>query len=136
MNNIPDNIKELHLGYYYNIKLSNLPNLTKLVLSHEFNQPLDELPLSLKILVLGVKFSQPLDNLPNELDELILSNHYNESIDNIPDSITYLYIGIFFKQPIKRLPQKLNRLSIYFGYKYLDDLQNLTNISNIKLEIY
>ena len=47
------------------MKIKNFPH--GLHLGTHFNQPINSLPSSLRILALGGGFSQPVDNLPSQL---------------------------------------------------------------------
>lgn len=50
--------------------------MTTLILGESFNNPIDNLPLTLKYLELGKKFNQPIDNLPHSLTHLKISCSY------------------------------------------------------------
>ncbi len=45
INNLPNSITYLTLGYKFNQLINNLPNsITHLTVGHDFNQPIDNLP--------------------------------------------------------------------------------------------
>jgi hypothetical protein len=70
------------LGKKYNKKLDNLPNsLTHLTLGWNYNQKLDNLPNSLTHLTLGYNYNQKLDNLPNNLTHLTLGWDFNQELN-------------------------------------------------------
>lgn len=67
------------------------PSLNKLlIISPEFNVPINNLPTSLELLnICSEKFNQTLDNLPPNVKEIvILSNDFKQDVNNIVDSIT------------------------------------------------
>ena len=66
MGNLPNSIDELHLDYNFNQPLTNLPNSIKII---SFNE--------------NSKYNQPLTNLPHFLEKLYLPIEYNKEIKNI-----------------------------------------------------
>lgn len=81
-------LKSIEFGVNFDKSVSNLPEtLETLILSGEFNQPLDNLPTNLIYLSLSncLKFDCNLDYLPEGLETLILpENYYYRPIDNLP----------------------------------------------------
>lgn len=81
-------LKFIEFGSKFNKSISNLPEtLETLILSSEFNQPLDNLPINLIYLSLYdcLKFDYNLDYLPEGLKTLILpENYYYKPINNLP----------------------------------------------------
>ena len=66
MGNLPNSIDELHLDYNFNQPLTNLPNSIKII---SFDP--------------DSKYNQPLTNLPYFLEKLYLPDKYNKKIKNI-----------------------------------------------------
>ena len=103
----------------FNYPINNLPNgIKKIDLGYYFNQPIDNLPSGLESLSLGKNFNQPLDNLPYSLK---LADVYcyqsNKILDNLPKSVKYLQISNFDnKYPF-----------IYFGTHkiFIDELNKM-----------
>lgn len=81
-------LKSIEFGVNFDKSISNLPEtLETLILSSEFNHPLDNLPTNLVYLSLAncLKFDCNLDYLPEGLETLILpENYYYRPIDNLP----------------------------------------------------
>ena len=133
-------LKELY--YPFNTKPKKYPsNLTHLTLGKKFNQPIDNLPKSLKYLIFDNRdgdyqpidnrdcdFNQPIDNLPNSITNIILSKLFNQPIDNLPKSLKYLiFDNIYgdFNQPIDNLPNSITHLT--FSRKFNCPVDNLPN---------
>jgi hypothetical protein len=81
-------LKSIEFGVNFNKSVSNIPEtLETLILSGEFNHPLDNLPTNLIYLSLAncLKFDYNLDYLPEGLETLVLpENYYHRPIDNLP----------------------------------------------------
>ena len=103
----------------FNQPLPNLPNSLKLLkLGNDFNQPLSNLSNSLKLLNLGFKFNQPLPNLPNSLKYLRLGNDFNQPLPNLPNSLKSLNLGFNFNQPLPNLPDGLKYLKLSCSFNH------------------
>jgi hypothetical protein len=99
----------------FNFSISGLPSCINSIifsLNSDFNQPLDNLPSSLKYLELYDKFNQPLDLLPEGLKRLIINAEFNYPLDNLPAGLEYLEIRGAFNHPINNLPLGLKQLRI------------------------
>ena len=137
-------LKELY--YPFNTKPKKYPsNLTHLTLGKKFNQPIDNLPKSLKYLIFDNRdgdyqpidnrdcdFNQPIDNLPNSITHLTFSRKFNCPVDNLPNSLINLQTGYYFNYPLDNLPNSLKHLTIgdncdWGGSKYNYPLDNLPN---------
>jgi hypothetical protein len=115
-----------------------------LICGREFNQPLDNLPCSLRILQIssirgffGCEFSKSLKTLPHGLEDLRLFGlQYNETIPSdfgiyLPSTIKYLYINIEWIIDINVLPDSIEEL--YISEKNII-LENVCKIpTNLKL---
>ena len=113
INNLPKGIKELLLSDYFDKNLDNLPNLTHLTILGKFNNPINNLPLTLLFLRFAdSKFNNPIDLLPSDLKILVLDcNQFNQSFDNLPSSLELLDInGYNNTMQINNLPQGLKNL--------------------------
>uniref|UniRef100_A0A6C0HKV1 Uncharacterized protein n=1 Tax=viral metagenome TaxID=1070528 RepID=A0A6C0HKV1_9ZZZZ len=125
----------------------------------KFNQPLDNLPPTLKYLYInGNIFNHPVNNLPfNLLTLYIYSNIFNQSIDNLPcrlkyfqissetfnhsinylsNSINELYLTLLaFNQSISKLPKCLHNLHI--NCPHIDNINILKLPANLRfIKIY
>ncbi len=123
------------------ILINNLPEkLFKLELGKKFSQPLDNLPVSLRVLIFdeSCKFDHPLDNLSNSLVALEISGIFNKSIGNLPDSIEILRLNIKIIMKIAKLSKKLK--NIYFGLGFTNSSQinfySLKNLETISFNPY
>lgn len=133
-------------GFNEKIKYIGLLTLD-MIRCKNFNQPIDNLPFTLKKLSVRGIFNHPIDNLPFSLtDLLIISDEFNHPIDKLPSRIKYLHVEskIFnhstnclppnidqlylrsntFNQYIMQLPKKLS----YFEF----ECPNFTSYINIK----
>ena len=61
-------------------------------------------------------FNQPVDNLPISLKMLELGWYFNQPVDNLPDSLIDLKFNWIFKQKINRYPSSLKRIMISEKY--------------------
>lgn len=114
------------------------PNLTKLYLLDEFNQPLDISKTRITRLKVGRHFDQRLERcLPATLDRLSLAgipcqplswipcgltrldlegSEVDHPADNLPPALTHLKLGDWFTHPVDKLPVTLIHLSIGSGF--------------------
>ena len=103
-----DNLNEISFIGNFNKSLDNLPKSVKQISfsKSSFNKPLDNLPSGL--LELGFiehcAFNQPLNLLPNTLKVLSLDNNYLLPLNNLPISITFLKVSVKLKIDISILP--------------------------------
>ena len=88
-----------------------------------FNQPLDNLPLTLQTLTFGYNFDQPVDNLPLTLQNLTFGDYFNQTVDNLPLTLQTLTFGISFNQLVDNLPYNLKNLT--FGHNFNQKIDNL-----------
>ena len=72
MGNLPNSIDELHLDYNFNQPLTNLPNSIKII---SFN--------------VNSKYNQHLTNLSHFLEKLYLPDKYDKDIKNINPNVIY-----------------------------------------------
>lgn len=87
LDKLPSTTKKIIFGWYFNKSLNNLPNIKHLELSVFFNQPLDFLPNSLKILkILNDEYTHPLYNLPTSIETFHISNFYKH-MDTLPPNL-------------------------------------------------
>ena len=64
--NLPNSVKELYLGYNFNLKLNNLPSSIEGIIFHEkskYNQELNNLPKLLELLKLPEKYKLDIKNI-------------------------------------------------------------------------
>jgi hypothetical protein len=131
------NIKTIYFIGNFNSKINknNLPiTIEKIVMLCEYNQPINNLPDSIKYLNVGDNFNHLVNknNLPKFITYLNLGQHYNYDINNLPDTITYLELGYNFNSSIIKLPNSIKLLKILSKYdKY--KLLNGKNIFSKKL---
>ncbi len=124
------------------------------IYSYNFDQPIEDLPINLKILCLKhcsnaeynffgkstddsewIDFNQPVDSLPDSLEELVIvSSIFDKPIDSLPSGLKKLYIcseGLDkFNQSVDNLPSGLETLVIQ-SQRFKQKLNNLPD--SIKL---
>jgi FNIP Repeat len=61
-----------------------LPHSLNLITGDEFNQPIDELPLTLTHLTTGEYFNQSVDKLPPKLTHLTVEYNFDRTVDRLP----------------------------------------------------
>ena len=120
--NYPDNFL---LGY----------KLKFLHIDGSFDNPIDNLPITLKHLILIGKFSNNLDNLPTNLIKLKFTkgSKYNHPLDNLPNSLIILILDLLnYDHNFHNLPNSLKFLSL--PYKNSNSIENLPhNLINFNI---
>lgn len=108
--------------------------LTHLTLPDNFDDSVDYLPPSLKVLDLRrARFNQPLDHLTDGLTHLFLGFEFNKPIDHLPSRLTHLWLGYKFNQCVDHLPLTLLELKLGCKFaKHLDHLPPLLRRLNVK----
>lgn len=132
---LPEGITDIGLGMNFNQPLENLPSTVKRIIIGKyndvglslFNQSLDYLPFGLEELYIkfGSKFNKPLNNLPHSLKILHLYSHFTYSINNFPDSLEYLNIRNFDYNLTFTLPTNLKTIAIC---EYDTNVKNKDNL--------
>ena len=130
LNNLPNNLECLKLGYGTDKPLNILPKSIKyLELLKNEEHDLTDLPEELIILKIGY-YNGRIDKLPKSLKYLEIKNKFNRSIELLNNNITHLYLGDDFNQDIHHLPNNLKYLK--FGknfnkkiYNYPEGLKNI-----------
>ncbi|RYE15424.1 MAG: hypothetical protein EOP34_03310 [Rickettsiales bacterium] len=110
-------IKTMKIYCSKRINITEYPlSLVHLVLGHNFNDLVDNLPKSLKCLQIDSKFNQPIDNLPNGIDHIILGGSFNNNLDKLPTNLKKLQLGCSFDKKLDNLPRFLEYLEIYGSF--------------------
>jgi hypothetical protein len=70
---------------------------------------------SITHITFGKNFNQPIDNLPNSIKYLDFDfgSKFNQRIDNLPNNLTHLKLEEEFNQPISNLPLRLKKIDIF-----------------------
>lgn len=78
----PNSLTYLYAGSDFNQSLNNLPvSLKSLTLGDTFNNPINRFPPELMHLTCGISFNQSLDDLPCSLVEICVSDYYNRHVN-------------------------------------------------------
>jgi FNIP Repeat len=122
-------------GYDYSSNsevLELIKKYKKVLLNDIFNSPIDFLPYGVEELILGSKFNQPLANLPSSIKSIEFigdgfykkSTEFDQPIDLLPYGLEELKICITGKKTIigSNLPPSLKRLEIL---DYCGDVNNI-----------
>lgn len=92
-------------------------SLERLELGRDFNQPLNELPQSLKYIFLktGPKYQHPLDALPQSLAKLVIHRTtLTHHLDILPPKLSTLQLHIReFSHGLSKLPPNLQILIVH-----------------------
>ncbi len=119
---VNNNVKSMISGWLANEQLTRFHNLDKLFVTEVYNSPLNNLNHGLSILTIitfamddDMAFNQPLDNLPSTLKKLsIVSPEFDQPVDNLPESLVELYMYCKkFNKPLDNLPENLEKFSFY-----------------------
>jgi hypothetical protein len=121
-------IKTLEFSNEFNSTLDYIPNCEHIIFSQKFNQPLQNLPETLKILEFSTfsTFNYPIqkNNLPNNIKKIIIGNEFKNTLD-LPNSLEILE----FKDNNQfnttfRLPPNLLELKLSYNYNQLLEFPN------------
>lgn len=133
---LPEGITDVNLGMNFNQPLDNLPHTVKRIRNSKynnvglcgFNQSLDFLPIGLEELIIefSIVFNHPINNLPPGLKKLHLySQEFNNTLNNLPDSLEYIYIRTFDYNNTQKLPSQLKTIKIVEYRRNVEDLTNM-----------
>ena len=126
INNLPQNLKTLELGFYFTQSLNCLPaKLESLKIVGNFSHTLEYLPVNLKTLVIGNEFNRKIDLLPASITHLTLGDTFNHSVAKLPKSLMYLQLGFEFNKCVNKLPKNLK--TIIFGQSFNQAVDKLPN---------
>jgi hypothetical protein len=130
----------------FNSRIDWLPEgITDLQLGMNFNQPLENLPSTIKRITIRkindvgyTKFNQQLDYLPPGLEEIYIhfNQEFNYPLNNLPIGLKKLFlIGYNYKQPINNLPNSLEEITIkQFDYENTHKLPRNLKLINISIK--
>lgn len=136
---ILEGVDEIMISFgFFNQPLDNLPKSLKslTIYSHKFNHSLDNLPENLEYLIMAGKYNKPLDFLPSNLKELHLLGMYNfnQPLDNLPSNLEKLIISAPYKHSLDNLPDSLSYFN-YSGFKKLSMKRVPQNLKKIKVNL-
>lgn len=89
----------------------------------QFNNCVDNLPISLEEIYFGYSFNKPVDNLPKNLIRIFFDNDFNQLVDKLPDKLKEIHFGWHFNQCIDNLPNNLEK--IYFEGFFHSSIDNI-----------
>jgi hypothetical protein len=96
--------------------INDLPeNLTCLILGYNFNKQIDKLPVNLKYLTLRGIFNRTINNLPLNLTHLTFKCHFHKSIENLPINIENLILEIPYYYTDTKLQKSLPKFMPKFS---------------------
>lgn len=111
----------------FDYPINNLPvNLKVLILGNKFNQVLDYLPEGILLLSTGNSFIHPLDKLPEGLEVLIIGNNFNNTLNNLPSSLQELVLNSYvFNESVYNLPTNIKKFYIHSKSTIKNQLKNI-----------
>ena len=120
------NLRELTLGHCFNQHVDIPGWIKKLtVLNCKSYTFVDYLPSSVEELVLGHNFNLELDNLPSSIKKIkILNSRYDKKLNNLPTEIECLEISTKHKELITPIYKKMGHFNYLFFSKKLFALKN------------
>eukprot|EP01112_Ceratiomyxa_fruticulosa_P019290 TRINITY_DN6297_c0_g3_i1.p1 TRINITY_DN6297_c0_g3~~TRINITY_DN6297_c0_g3_i1.p1 ORF type:complete len:286 (-),score=61.90 TRINITY_DN6297_c0_g3_i1:75-932(-) len=124
-------------GVFFDLQqpLTNLPfSLKRLCFGYYFKQQIGDLKQlpNLTHIYFGMNFNQPIDNLlPDSLEhlEFVHFSCFNQTINSLPPNITFLKLPSSFNQPLTALPPKITKLT------FLQNFNQLINRNNLPLNL-
>ena len=94
---------------------------------------IDYLPDSVEELVLGHDFNLKLNDLPSSIKKLVIKNvDYNHELNCLPNNIVYLELPFYYNKEIKKYPKQLKTIKCNKNYKYIDEVKQ----NGFEVEIY
>ena len=79
-------------------------------------------------------FNQPVDNLPNSLKSLTFGSNFNQPLNNIPDSVSYLELGRQYSHKITKFPSSLKKIKIpdinNYYYSFPNNIEIIDDLSS------
>lgn len=130
---LPPNLLYLQFGHSFNRSIQGAlpPKLISLRFGHAFNCPIaGYLPPNLRFLFLQEKFNRTIQLAlpPNLVILRFFGNFKKPIVDPFPPNLIYLRIPCFYDYPIKKtfIPPSMKLLTIYDGYKYINDLKSFS----------
>jgi hypothetical protein len=134
------NVKKAKFDYYFNQSIDNLPDtIEHIELGWEFNTPINKLPKNLKEIIFDNFYNQPLTCLPEGLTSIRFHKHFNQPLNkfNLPRTLKHLYIGRNFNHKFEPgdLPEGLETLLFIDNSKYSHNLEGVLpkSIKNLKV---
>ena len=97
----------------------------------DFNQPIDNLPQTLKKLRISGEFNQSIDNLPQTLKRIELYGEFNKDLDKLPKNLEYLIALVDFRGKLDRLPKSVKTVGL-FDCVNLQDLEIREDIEIVR----
>lgn len=142
-NIIPQNIVRLILPYIFNDKLDNIHYLESrnnldqhINLLWHFNQYVDNLPNSIRLIHFGKTFNKSINNLPLHLNKLKFSYDFKKPLNKIPKNLKVLKIDYNYDYNLPHLPQSLHTLKLYLGNNIIDILPETLRVLIIDTKKY
>jgi len=89
-------------------ELSN--NITHIIFGENFNDEVDNLPLSVINIKFGYLFNKRVDNLPSQLTHITFGKRFNKEIGKLPKGLTHLSFGRYrsdFSHSIEKIPHSV-----------------------------
>lgn len=137
INNLPNSIEMLHLIYFINKNINNLPfSLNTLIINYDLPK-FNKLPNSIHKLIYRSD-TLKLDNIPNSIKELHydLNVHYlklnDGNLDFIPEGLEILKLPPRFDMHINDLPESIKEIWIFCHI----DKKFINPIYHHKVKIY
>ncbi len=126
LTDLPYNVEELYLSECYNQPIDNLCKTQDIGLFCFFNSIFGckIYNYGLKKLVISGQFDYPIDNLPDSIEYLTIIGNFNQPINKLPKNLSYLKIAGRFNSEIKKFSPNLKYLVLTnpdYSYK-LDNI--------------
>jgi hypothetical protein len=102
----------------------------KVQFENKFNSRIDWLPEGITDLHLGTEFNQPIDNLPHTIKRICIMPYnnidytkFNQTIDNLPVGLEELSIVLnkSFDKPLDNLPSGLKKICLHMILFYYQE---------------
>ena len=132
VSNIPTSITHITFGSNFDQPVNLLPtSITHLIFGDYFNQLVESLPSSITHLTFGWLFNQQVDLLPPSIQNLTFNVSFNMPLNNLPSNLEFIHLSYKYDKQILNIPPKLKKIKCFLGYKYINDLNDLTGLKVI-----
>lgn len=110
----------------FNQSVNNLPlSIKEIIFGYKFNCEVNKLPALISKIKFGTCFNQSVNNLPPLLKELNFGDNFNQPVNNLPRLIENLEFGLSFNQSVNKLPIFIKNLNLSgFFHKSINKLPN------------
>ena len=124
---LPNSLTHLTFGYNFNQKVDLSFNIKYLKLDCNNQYLIDNLHDGIEELVLEHNFDLELNNLPSSIKKISFDKNssYNKELNCLPNFIEIIELPYYYMNKILKIPLKLKKLVCHKKYIYINDYNNI-----------